>query len=553
MTKTKKFRQLLIGRKPTVIVAAHNALSARLVEEAGFDGVWASSFEISASYAMPDANILTMFENLNVTKSMNDGIGIPVIADCDNGYGNAINVMRTVEEYEKAGIAGISIEDNIFPKRCSFYTGVKRELETIEEFAGKVRAAKEAQKSKDFVVIARTEALIAGYGQEEALRRADAYARAGADMIMPHSKAETPKQVLDFAKEWYKDHDTPLVSVPTIYKDTSVDELHKAGFKLIIFANHGIRASIKAMRQVFRALKEGQKAAAADKYVVPLTDVYGLIGVQKMRDGESRYLPKGKEVPKAIILSAGKPPEKIRIVTGDVPVPMLDVRGKSLLERQIETFRDYNIQDISVVRGFMGKKINLPDINYYDNPDFEKKGILHSLFTAKEKLSGSVIVSLGDMLFDEEILGKLLSSKKDMTVVVDRSWIDSPTLEHRPDLVRTRGRFVNGKRFYSLEKQRQVLEVGVGIDPRKANGEFIGLMLLSDKGAKIFKRVYQDCLKKYKGKKFHGAESIGTADLTDMLQEIIGRGHKVYSLDIYKGWMDIDSFEDFRRAWAQKG
>lgn len=537
---------------PIVIVAAHNALSAKLVEEAGFEGIWASSFEISASYAMPDANILTMFENLTVTKSMDDKISIPVIADCDNGYGNAINVMRTVEEYEKAGIAGICIEDNLFPKRCSFYTGVERGLETIDEFAGKIKAAKNTQKNSDFVVIARTEALIAGYGQEEALRRADAYAKAGADMIMPHSKVETPKQVLDFAKEWYKNHDTPLISVPTIYKNASVNELYKAGFKLIIFANHGIRASIKAMRQVFKALKDGQKAAAADKFVVPLTDVYSLIGVEEMKDGEAKYLPKGEPRPKAIILSAGKPKEAIRMVAGDMPVAMLDVRGKSLLERQIDTFRSYNVQEISVVRGFMEEKIRIPGINYYDNPDFEKKWILHSLFTAEEKLTDSVIISLGDVLFDEEILSKLLSSTKDITVVVDRAWVSSPTLENRPDLVRSTGHFSDGRRFYFLEKQREILEIGAKIDPGKANGEFIGLVLLSAKGVRIFKQVYQDCLKKYKNKKFHEAGSIQMADLTDLLQEIIERNHKVYSLDIYKGWLDVDSFEDYQRAWAKQ-
>jgi len=136
LAKAKNLRQLIKEKRPIVLVAAHNGLSAKLVEEAGFDGIWASGFEISASYAIPDANILTMFENLNIAKVMNDRVKIPIIADCDNGYGNAINVMRTVEEYEKAGIAGICIEDNIFLKRCSFYSGVKRELEAIEEFVG---------------------------------------------------------------------------------------------------------------------------------------------------------------------------------------------------------------------------------------------------------------------------------------------------------------------------------------------------------------------------------------------------------------------------------
>src|SRR5688572_3422854 len=154
---------------PIVIIGAHNGISAKIGEEAGFDGLWASGFEISASYAVPDANILTMAESLSAAKMMNDAVKIPVVADCDNGFGNAINVIRCVEEYERTGIAGMCIEDNIFPKRCSFYAGVKRELPPVEEHAGKIRAAKAVQRDRDFVVIARTEALIAGWGMEEAL------------------------------------------------------------------------------------------------------------------------------------------------------------------------------------------------------------------------------------------------------------------------------------------------------------------------------------------------------------------------------------------------
>src|SRR5687767_768190 len=122
--KAKKLRELMARPEPIVIVGAHNGLSAKIAEEAGFEGIWASGFEISASYGMPDANILTMAENLAAAKMANDATTLPVVADCDNGYGNAINVIRCVEEYERAGIAAICIEDNVFPKRCSFYAGV---------------------------------------------------------------------------------------------------------------------------------------------------------------------------------------------------------------------------------------------------------------------------------------------------------------------------------------------------------------------------------------------------------------------------------------------
>jgi phosphoenolpyruvate phosphomutase len=169
VTKARKLRELMARPGPIVIMGAHNGLSGRIAEEAGFDGLWASGFEISASWAVPDANILTMAESLGAAKMMNDAVRIPTVADCDNGFGNAINVVRCVEEYERAGIAAICIEDNVFPKRCSFYAGVRRELSDVEEHAAKVRAAKATQKDRDFMVIARTEALIAGWGMEEAL------------------------------------------------------------------------------------------------------------------------------------------------------------------------------------------------------------------------------------------------------------------------------------------------------------------------------------------------------------------------------------------------
>mgnify|MGYP001346009017 CR=1 FL=1 len=180
-SRAARLRAALKKSGPLLVAGAHNPLSARLVEEAGFDAIWASGFEISASQAVPDANILTFSENLEIARGIANAVEIPVIADCDSGFGNAVNVIRTIREYEAAGVAGICIEDNIFPKRCSFYSGSRRELVSVEEHAGKIRAAKAAQRDPDTFIIARTEALIAGWGREEALRRARAYADAGAD------------------------------------------------------------------------------------------------------------------------------------------------------------------------------------------------------------------------------------------------------------------------------------------------------------------------------------------------------------------------------------
>src|SRR5262249_4040034 len=185
-------------------------------EEAGFDAVWASGFGISAVQAVPDANILTLTETLEAVRRICAAVAIPVVADCDNGYGNAINVMRTASAFERAGAAGIRIEDNEFPKRCSFYAGVRRELVAPEEHARKIEAACSARRSPDFAVIARTEALIAGLGMDEALRRARAYADAGADAVLVHSKERDFGALRRLAARWQVRGapNVPLVALP---------------------------------------------------------------------------------------------------------------------------------------------------------------------------------------------------------------------------------------------------------------------------------------------------------------------------------------------------
>jgi phosphoenolpyruvate phosphomutase len=185
-------------------------------------------------------------------------------------------------------VAGICIEDNAFPKRCSFYNG-RRELATAEEHAEKIRAAKSVQNSPDFVVIARTEAMIAGQGVDEGLRRARAYADAGADMCLIHSKIKSPDEVFEFARRW--DGATPLVCVPATYGQVSVDELHEAGYKLVIFANHALRSAVKAMQDALFELRLMGRISAIDQRLVPLTEIYRLVGEAELREHERDFVP----------------------------------------------------------------------------------------------------------------------------------------------------------------------------------------------------------------------------------------------------------------------
>lgn len=286
--QAKKLRELIDIDKTILAGGAHNGLSAKIVEKAGYDAIWASGLEIATSHCVPDANILTMSDVLYACKQITDAVNIPVIVDCDNGFGNAINAIRTVQEFEKIGVAGICIEDNIFPKRNSFYSDVSRRLESIEEFSGKIRAACGARKDPDFLIIARCEAIIAGLGVDEALRRAKAYVVAGADMIVPHSKKEDASEVEEFISKW--DGSALLISIPTKYKNTSVSDLENMGYKMVIFANFAIRSAIKAMSETLKKAKEMGCAASVDDKMASLSDIQNLVGFDKLKKAEDDFL-----------------------------------------------------------------------------------------------------------------------------------------------------------------------------------------------------------------------------------------------------------------------
>jgi phosphoenolpyruvate phosphomutase len=554
MDKARHLRELLHCAGAIVAVGAHDALSARLIERAGFDAVWASGFAISAAqFALPDANVLTMTENLEIIRQMSRATDLPVIADIDNGYGNAINVMRTITEYEAAGVAAISIEDNIFPKRCSFYSGVQRELVSVEEHCGKIRAAKRAQRSADFMIIARTEALIAGWGMEEALQRATAYADAGADAILIHSKAPTAAEVTEFARRWSRG--TPLVVVPTTYASTPLQTLEAAGFKMVIFANHPIRAAITAMKETLAMLRREGTASLLDPHIASLDEVYDLVGVTELQAAEQEFLPIGAESVRAIILAAGFEPGLLPLIE-DRPKALLDIKGKSILERQVETLNACNIKDIVVVRGYQKDKLALPNIRYYDNEAYEKNFDLASLFCAEAELRGRCLILYGDILFDRSVLEKLLQSDQDISLVVDRAWYDQRRdtrpgeASPKPDLVLLRDPPEQGYRFLPSSADTTVAKIGQQQPPEDAHGEFIGMAMFSATGTELLCQAYHRVAAIHRGGPFHEASSLEQASLTDIIQELIEHGQDIYAVNIYKGWMEVDTFEDYQRAWA---
>jgi len=276
------------GRLMTAM-AAHNPLSARLAQDAGFGAIWGSGFELSASYAVPDANILSMGTHLEMMRAIASTVDIPLIADIDTGFGNAVNVSYIIPLYEAAGASAIVMEDKTFPKDTSLRADGRQELVRIEEFQGKIEAACAARRDPDFLIIARVEALIAGLGQEEALKRGLAYEQAGADAILIHSKQATPDQILSFVQAWTGK--VPLVLVPTAYPqltEADIAQLGKVG--VVIYGNHAIRAAVGAMQAVFAQIRQDGGIQNVDAGLPSVKTIIGLQGDAHMRQIEARFL-----------------------------------------------------------------------------------------------------------------------------------------------------------------------------------------------------------------------------------------------------------------------
>lgn len=287
--KTTQFRQLLASDQVEFLMEAHNGLSAKIVEETGFKGIWGSGLSISAALGVRDNNEASWTQVLEVIEFMSDATSIPILLDGDTGYGNFNNMRRLVQKLEQRGVAAVCIEDKLFPKTNSFINGDAQPLADISEFAGKIKAAKDTQLDPDFSVVARVEAFIAGWGLEEALKRATAYYEAGADAILMHSKIASADQVVAFKKEWH--HDCPVVIVPTMYYDTPTEVFEKAGFSLVIWANHLVRASIAAMQKTAAQIYEDRSLQNVEKKVVPVKEIFRLQRADELKKAEKRYFP----------------------------------------------------------------------------------------------------------------------------------------------------------------------------------------------------------------------------------------------------------------------
>jgi len=295
MSRTSLLRRLLVDPQLSFLMEAHNGLSARVVEEAGFKGIWASGLSVAAALGVRDNNDASWTQVLDVLEFMADATTLPILVDGDTGYGNFDNVRRLVRELCQRQIACVCIEDKLFPKTNSFI-GENQPLADIDEFCGRVKAGKDSQTDSDFCLVARVEALIAGWGMEEALRRAEAYRRAGADAILIHSKRSKADEILEFCREWA--NRTPVVIVPTMYYATPTDAYRKVGVSTVIWANHSLRAALKAMRETSARIMAEESLASVECNVSSVKEISEITGNSELMEAEERYLPR-RDAPRA--------------------------------------------------------------------------------------------------------------------------------------------------------------------------------------------------------------------------------------------------------------
>lgn len=528
MKKTTQLKQMLLSNDLEFIMEAHNGLSAKIVENAGFKGIWASGLSISAALGVRDNNEASWTQVLEVIEFMSDATDIPILLDGDTGYGNFNNMRRLVHKLEQRGIAGVCIEDKLFPKTNSFINGEAQPLADIEEFCGKIKAAKDAASDPDFVVVARVEAFIAGWGLEEALKRAEAYRQAGADAILMHSKRADATEIQAFMEAWDNRH--PVIIVPTKYYSTPSSHFADWGVNLVIWANHNVRAAITAMEETTKRIYEDQSLINVEGKVASVSHIFELQGADELKAAEKKYLPTYGQNISAVILAASKG-EGFDELTRDIPKALLNVNNKPILSHLTESFNEVGIKDISVVRGFGKEKFTNTNMKYIDNDLYNETKEVYSLNLALENVDNHVVVSYGDVIFKNYVLNELLTSDADITLIVDT---DVEFTNDYKDYVKAS----EGYNKHKFDQYVTLQQMSSKMVETEVHGEFIGLCKFSLKGVQQFKAAVKELEK---------VKPLAELRLSEVFNKI-AETENVRIKFIRGSWVDVDNLVELQKA-----
>lgn len=531
MKKTTQLKQLITTPELGFIMEAHNGLSAKIVEEAGFAGIWASGLSISASLGVRDNNEASWTQILDVVEYMSDASRLPILLDGDTGYGNFNNVRRLVRKLEQREIAGVCLEDKLFPKTNSFIDGLAQPLADIDEFSGKLKAAKDSQTDPDFVVVARVEAFIAGWGLAEALKRAEAYRQAGADAILIHSSRRDVFEIAAFMKEWGNRH--PIVIVPTKYYATPTEQFRELGISMVIWANHTMRAAITAMQNTTRHIYQKQTLKEIEDTIAPVQEVFRLQGADELAAAEEKYLPAQAKRMNAIILAAAQ--GDVGNLTANKPKALLTVQNKTIIDHQINAYRRLGISDLTTVRGFGKELFALPNMQFIDNDDYADSSEVYSLYIARDYLGRGeqTIISYGDELFKHYVLEELVTDEHDLTIMVD---VDYSTAPGYHEYVATDVPY--SKQLFNQAARLQ--RIFSSVTEPEINGEFIGLIKMSRKAAAVVKRTLERLAARPDFKQLH---------MQHLLTEVI-KEQPIAVRFIHGSWLDVNTILDLQRAGA---
>ncbi len=541
-TRSAKLRQMLQGAQLEFLMEAHNGLSARIVREAGFKGIWASSLSISAQFGVRDNNEASWTQVVDMLEFMADASDLPILLDGDTGYGNFNNVRRLVRKLEQRGIAGVCIEDKQFPKTNSFLNGERQPLAGIEEFAGKIAAGKDTQHDANFSIIARVEALIAGWGMDEALRRAEAYRRAGADAILIHSRLSKPDEILAFAREWGRR--APLVIVPTRYYSTPTDVFREAGISVVIWANHLVRSAATAMQNAAREIYQSQTLVNVEDRIVSVDEIFRLQDADEYAAAERQYLAASRTPRAAVVLAASRG-RGLEAITADRPKVMLPIAGKPLLRWLIDGFKKQNIHDITVVGGYRVDAIDTAGINLVVNERYAQTDELASLACAIDKLDSDTVISYGDLLFRSYVLRDLIEGKADFSVVVDslRTGPCNRTVRDFAYCSRSDDRGLFGtpvllEHVTSGADARRKTQEPAASHPQP-HGRWIGLLRVSRPGLQRLKAVLAQLRLR---------SDFDRLDMPALLNALIADGATIEVSYVHGHWRGVNDLEDLQRA-----
>jgi phosphoenolpyruvate phosphomutase len=531
--KTTQLKNVLGSGQTEFILEAHNGLSARIVEEAGFKGIWGSGLALSAQHAVRDNNELSWTQVVEQLEFMSDATSIPILLDGDTGYGDFNNMRRLVRKLGQIEVAGVCIEDKLFPKTNSFIQGEAQALEDIQTFCGKIKAGKDSQTDEDFCIIARVEAFIAGWGLDEALKRAEAYHAAGADAILIHSKQSQPNEILEFASEWA--NRSPLVIVPTKYYATPTEVFEQNGISLVIWANQMLRACISAMQTTAVNIYRTRSLVESEGRIATVSEIFRLQGADELLEAEKRYSRSGSRTVSAIVLAASRG-HGMDELTRERPKVMLPVAGVPVLRRQVDKFKKHGINDITVIAGYRHDAIDVQGAEILVNEKWESTGELTSLACAMENIGTDTVVIYGDLLFRSYLLHNLLDWNADLLVAVDSSSLTNAA-GNSNDLAWCSA--PDNRAMYQQKVSLAKVTSDAANQDRRPDGRWIGMMRVSGRGVEFLRSSMATLIQR---------DDFDNLGIPDLLNQLVEDGHAPQVQYVNGHWMDINNLDDLERA-----